>query len=366
MNKNIGEGSILSEDNIFSEDAGKNMADSISIKNVRGRVTVIVPVYNAEASLRKCLSSICGQTHGDLEILLIDDGSTDSSLSICREYADKDPRVQVFHKDNGGVSSARNLGLKHISGEFVSFVDADDWLEPDMIERMADCPGSADMVICEAYYHMRDGSVQMRLTGPKEGPVDHYRVLEEYFLRGNFGRGLWNKLFRYTLIEGFSFDEKLKYYEDSLFVTRALLKAESVYYCPMPLYNYRYTDEFSASIPYDSYKTSVEANKKICRAVRAYVEEQCGRSSLNRGLDWILEAVMYNQTFMVINTCRRAYLCRKRKEAAGYRRQAAELCKRVAAFRSISFIKKMKLVLAIISPVHGVNVWLRLKKKKHG
>lgn len=99
-------------------------------------ISVIVPVWNAEDSLGRCIESITGQTYQNLEILLVDDGSTDRSLDICRQYAEKDPRIRVFHKSNGGQASARNYALDRCSGMYVGFVDDDDWCMPDMYRRL--------------------------------------------------------------------------------------------------------------------------------------------------------------------------------------------------------------------------------------
>lgn len=113
-------------------------------------ISVIVPVYNVEPYLRKCLDSILAQTHRDLEILVIDDGSTDGSGKVCDEYAGKDDRINVFHTENKGLSCARNLGLDEAKGEWIGFVDSDDWIEPDMYEvllRKAEETG-ADVVEC--------------------------------------------------------------------------------------------------------------------------------------------------------------------------------------------------------------------------
>lgn len=97
------------------------------------KVSIIVPVYKAEKYLNRCIDSILAQTFTDWELLLIDDGSTDRSGDICDEYAKKDTRIRVFHKENGGVSSARNLGLDSAQGEWVTFIDADDYILPDFL-----------------------------------------------------------------------------------------------------------------------------------------------------------------------------------------------------------------------------------------
>ena len=97
-------------------------------------ISVIVPVYKVEPYLRQCVDSILGQTYRDIEVLLIDDGSPDRCGEICEEYAGKDARVRVFHTENNGLSSARNLGLREAKGEYIGFVDSDDWIDPDMYE----------------------------------------------------------------------------------------------------------------------------------------------------------------------------------------------------------------------------------------
>ena len=99
-------------------------------------ISVIVPVYNAEKYLHRCINSILAQTFVDIELLLIDDGSTDSSSVICDKYAKKDQRVRVFHKENGGVSSARNLGLDNAQGEWIAFVDGDDWVKETYLSNL--------------------------------------------------------------------------------------------------------------------------------------------------------------------------------------------------------------------------------------
>lgn len=104
--------------------------------NILLKVSIIVPVYKAEPYIRKCIDSILSQTFTNFELLLIDDGSPDNCGKICDEYAELDARVHVFHKENCGVSAARNLGLDHAKGDYVCFIDSDDWIDPDMLETL--------------------------------------------------------------------------------------------------------------------------------------------------------------------------------------------------------------------------------------
>ena len=113
-------------------------------------ISVIVPVYNVENYLPRCLDSIINQTYTNLEILLVDDGATDNSGKLCDEYAQKDNRIRVFHKENGGVSSARNMGLDNATGEYIAFVDSDDYIDKCMYEIMlnSSVQNNADIVVC--------------------------------------------------------------------------------------------------------------------------------------------------------------------------------------------------------------------------
>ena len=133
-------------------------------------ISVIVPVYNVAAWLPRCVDSVLTQTYQNLEILLIDDGSTDASGEICDAYAEKDPRIRVIHKKNGGLSSARNAGLDVSNGQYIGFVDSDDWIEPEMYEKMLalmEC--NEAQLVCAGRYDV-DGDTGEKTIGlcPKQ------------------------------------------------------------------------------------------------------------------------------------------------------------------------------------------------------
>lgn len=121
-------------------------------------ISVIVPVYNTEKYLDRCIQSILSQTYSNIEILLIDDGSTDSSGAICDKYAEQDSRVRVFHKANGGASTARNMGLDNAKGEWIAFVDSDDWIDAEMYAKMISLAiaTSVDAVFCDIMFECED------------------------------------------------------------------------------------------------------------------------------------------------------------------------------------------------------------------
>lgn len=120
-------------------------------------ISIIVPVYNVKDYVEKCLDSICGQTYKNLEIVVVDDGSTDGSGEICDTYAQKDPRVKVIHRENRGVSAVRNEGLDIALGEYIGFVDGDDWIDSDMYEFLYELliVNEADISVCSHYIENR-------------------------------------------------------------------------------------------------------------------------------------------------------------------------------------------------------------------
>lgn len=207
-------------------------------------LSVIVPVYNASKYLRPCLDSILSQSYPDFEVLLVDDGSTDDSGSICDEYARRDSRVRVFHKTNGGVSSARNLGLDQAQGEFVCFVDADDVVLADALSILVKgMKNGADLSIggYEVYDECdnRTFSVRERLT---ENISVRECMVQMYYPKYYYYQGyLWNKLFRREIIQADSlrFDESIFFNEDRLFVVQYLCSCKSfVSFSTEPVYKY--------------------------------------------------------------------------------------------------------------------------------
>lgn len=205
-------------------------------------VSVIIPVYNVERYLKKCVDSILTQTYVNLEIILVDDGATDTSGKMCDDYQKVDPRVSVVHKKNGGLASARNAGLAVAHGEYIAYVDSDDWVEPDFVEcLLSDCLGNgADMSICrfencfseEPFAHKEK---QFSCVWNGKDAVCH-RVLDE--AKYCISTSAWNKFYKRELIADMCFPEG-KYYEDIVYGVKAMLRADKVAYTNRSLYHYR-------------------------------------------------------------------------------------------------------------------------------
>lgn len=216
-------------------------------------ISVIVPIYNVEAYLPQCIESLLHQTFTDLEIILVDDGSTDGCAAICEEYGKMDSRITVLHKENGGLVNARKTGLKAANGEYVGYVDADDWIEPDMYERMyiKMIEEKVDVVMCGHYEDT--GTVRKKvLHGIPEGQYGKQELFREVyprmivndaFFEGGIFPGVWDKLYRKERLEPFQYevDERITMGEDAACIYPCLLNAESIYVMGESFYHYRQT-----------------------------------------------------------------------------------------------------------------------------
>lgn len=205
-------------------------------------VSVIVPVYNVSSYLERCLDSIVGQTYRDIEIILVDDGSTDDSGIICDKYSAQDNRITVIHKANGGVSSARNIGITHSKGDYVMFVDSDDVVELDIIEVMLSHAKEtdSDIICCLLDVVEIDGKTRELTQGKVFGKISTSEVISRYFddmfIKDQM-YGPVNKLFPQSIIKRHRFSD-YRMGEDILFIFELLLDCESVYIVDYNGYHY--------------------------------------------------------------------------------------------------------------------------------
>lgn len=200
-------------------------------------ISVIIAIYNPGKYLRACLDSIVGQTYRNLEIILVDDGSTDDSLAICKEYAEKDSRIIVHHKENSGVSATRNQGIRLSHGDYYSFIDSDDILEPDAYEYLMELvkKHGADAVNYEHFITHPNRERIHKLPDENYGLFDRTGAISQLVHNVMFA---WNKLFSKEIIGGVWFNEDICRGEDSLFAIEAFDKADKVWFDPRPLYHY--------------------------------------------------------------------------------------------------------------------------------
>lgn len=204
----------------------------------RPLISVIVPIYNVEKYLDRCVESIANQTYKHLEIILVDDGSPDNCSQMCDEWAEKDNRIKVVHKENGGLSDARNAGLKIATGEIVSFIDSDDWIELDMFEKMLNRmqEDNSDVVSCGVKWVEEDGTLIRDVTSEDE-ILDTTAAMKELLNDIKLKQHVWNKIYKYDLIKDVPF-EKGKYHEDVFWSYQIVGRAKRISVITDSFYNY--------------------------------------------------------------------------------------------------------------------------------
>lgn len=203
------------------------------------KVSVIVPVYNVEKYLKRCLDSLIGQTLNDIDIICINDGSKDSSLQILEEYAQKDSRIVIYNQENSGLSVARNTGLEHASGEYIGFVDSDDWVDLDFYEKLYNSAKKNDADIAVADFIREHPNKKPKRLNIKEEKI--YITPEDKFMICKVHREgcVWNKIYRTEFIR--SIDLKFvpkMYYEDRDFTVRSLYFSKKLVTTPNTYYRY--------------------------------------------------------------------------------------------------------------------------------
>lgn len=202
-------------------------------------ISVIVPIYNVESCLRTCIDSIINQSYHDFELLLVDDGSTDSCGKICDEYAAKDDRVRAFHKKNGGLSDARNYGIEQANGEYLTFIDSDDYIASNYLETLYQmlCTQNADIsvVCCKIVYDMNADVGNVNVLSVLT--IDPQEAIRRMLIRSPFGVSAWGKLFKRELFEKIQFPVG-RLYEDLLTTPYIFEKCQKVVYTEAQMYFY--------------------------------------------------------------------------------------------------------------------------------
>lgn len=196
---------------------------------IRDMISVIIPVYEVEQFLDKCIKSVICQTYNNLEIILVDDGSLDRSGSICDKWAKQDFRIKVIHKENGGLSDARNVGLQIASGKYVSFIDSDDWISPKMFEILIEQfqeNNFCDVSICKIKKVYTENDVIESEDKKNTFLISGKEALKE-LIYDHMSQVVWNKLYRKSLIENIYF-EVGKYHEDEFWSYQVMGKARMV------------------------------------------------------------------------------------------------------------------------------------------
>ena len=229
-------------------------------------ISIIVPIYNAEKYLERCICSILKQTYRNIELILVNDGSTDRSYSICLAWRERDCRVNVYTQKNSGVSAARNLALMNIQGRYVVFVDADDYLEFDFCEKMVDViqQSNVDVVFCEKNLFLENES---RLVVGENSEIVTKISSKEFEYYGKTNRStVWGALYKANLLENIKFSDDIAVGEDGLFLAKVIRKTDTIAYYSKPMYNYTVQNQSAYHGKFTERKsTEIDAWLQICK-----------------------------------------------------------------------------------------------------
>ena len=317
------------------------------------QVSIIVPVYQVETYLRQCIDSILAQTFTDFELILVDDGSKDKSGEICEEYAGKDGRVRVIHKENGGLSDARNAGLEQAAGEYFMFVDSDDYIAPTMIERLYNSiqSESADIAACNFCYvfdkkEKKDFSTAMEAEVLQGSEIFYYRKNDRSY---GFWTVAWNKLYKSETFRNVRFRFG-KYHEDEFWANDIYQLEIRVATIPECLYYYRQRDNSIMG------KESIGRNLDILEALREriyiYLEKQ-------EYTDQAYKVLIYSLEYL--DKCRRLITNGNEKKLfIQAEKQTKDIIQQLKK-RKLSKIKSVSLVFMEINPCFVFSVGIRFR-----
>ncbi len=245
-------------------------------------ISVIVPVYNVEKYVGRCLTSIINQSYTNLEIIVVNDGSTDNSLSVCEAYAAKDNRIKLITQENRGLSGARNTGLRHYTGEYVTFVDSDDWIHCNMVEYLYNLliRHNCDMSLCGCLRVYEETILDKDMI-EMNGSMYSSDEFMELFLKARY-TACWSRLFRRDIISGLEFPEGLNC-EDFIFMYEAIRRIKNgVGYVEIPLYYYyvRFDSIVNESFgikKFDQYYSAKKLYELVCEHTPQYKKQSLHR-----------------------------------------------------------------------------------------
>ena len=329
------------------------------------KISVIIPVYNVENFVQKCFDSISRQSYSNLEVICIDDGSTDNSGKICDNWAKNDKRFKVFHKKNEGVSIARNYGISVASGDYITFVDSDDYIDNIMYEELlksVNYTNEYDIVASGAYYETETGNIFEDTTTCQLGNniIGKNNSLINVF-NGCLGAVIWNKLFKSEVIKNnnIEFESSIYSCEDLLFLCEVVQHSNQIYYCNKSFYHY---------IKRKSSVTNSKFNKKLLSALDAYkkIEKMISKKDLELyyTFQYSEASTIGGLIFKLISSKEDKKIIKKLHNKLVQKKEY------IFKLNSISFKSKLMLKLMIFNPYVASFAWrgyklYRSKKYKY-
>lgn len=314
------------------------------------KISVIVPVYNAEKFLDRCLKSITSQSYENIEIIVIDDGSNDNSAQICDEFSLLEPRAKVLHEVNKGVSAARNLGLATAKGDYIYFADADDFLLPNCLSILVDKAIGKNSEIVIAGYQVASNRYATLITPTKTETNDDFIIS---LLNGKNHSGLWNKLFDKRLFEGIFFQENIRYLEDKvLMIKMAISKKPNISYINSPVYTYW---QNSDSVTNNFDERLLDIYKAYLQIAENLLEEDVNSKILD-----IYKIKAFESILFVLNTINNDYLRSAIEESQSFLFELKKLQykpKLLSKHRTINLLLKLPSNISIkaIKPINNIR-----------
>jgi len=327
-------------------------------------ISIIVPVYNAEKYLKQCVDSLINQTYNNLEIILLDDGSTDNSPALCDEYAKNDNRIKVVHKSNSGVSDTRNKGIEIALGEYIGFVDSDDWLEPDAYEFLLNnaITYGADISACGAMCQKDDLSFfkidEECWSTPTlfEGKNKVNFILDSYYT----SYVIWNKIYKAEIIKNIKMDTSMKIAEDSVFLYNCVKGCKKIVVENSPKYYYRYSSSSAIHTLGD------RDNDRFKYMDIVYNEEMKTKENISKFANFYLRYLVNNGKGVIaesLNAKRKHTEINKQVKLYSKKLKSTPLC----FYKYVSIATKLKAMLIMFMPyTYMLIVKKQLDKAKKG
>lgn len=285
-------------------------------------ISIIIPVYNAEKYIDKCLDTLIHQTYTNLQIIIVDDGSKDDSLNICKKIASSDHRIEIYSKENGGVSQARNDGIRYAKGEYIAFIDADDWVSLDYIEKLYTNINktNSDITFCkygimqeDKLFYFEPDYPESIISGTQEFDSFLIRFFDKkHYFMGSSCRSLIKK----SIIENISFNENLYMYEDLIFIFKCLMKSNKVSFINDILYFYR---DNATSILHSKKSNFLNHQLEVYKEIKN-IQSAITNDALNKMFNiWIGNNICYESIVYKIKTNKRHLSLKDIKKEEFYR-----------------------------------------------
>ena len=317
-------------------------------------VSMIVPVYQVEKYIAQCIESILNQTFKDFELILIDDGSKDQSGSICDLYAAKDDRILVIHTENRGAAAARNVGLEHASGRYITFLDGDDYLDEHMIARMYEEieHSEYDMVVCD-FLNLLPDEEDNFIVHLQEETVNGRNVLEHLKNERNYGLWtiVWNKIYKREVLENLRFPDG-KYFEDEFFSNQLYLFSNQIHVIPDVLCYHRVLA--SSTMNTQKIENYLDLLDALQERLDIYFKYDYSEDEIYKVLIFLLDS---------FTKCVRAKFSGTNKKRVEQTRRFIKIVSRRLMGKNLSFVKKSSLVIIGLFPDLTYRIAIRFRSQ---